>query len=56
MMPPSIAERLIDVLREPVHVQGHDVSVQASIGIAVRMSRAEDADELLRNADVALYR
>jgi diguanylate cyclase (GGDEF)-like protein/PAS domain S-box-containing protein len=51
----SIAERLIDVLREPVHVQGHDVSVQASIGIAVRTSRAEGADDLLRNADVALY-
>jgi EAL domain-containing protein (putative c-di-GMP-specific phosphodiesterase class I) len=50
----SIAERLIDVLREPITVRGREVSVRASIGIAIRGPAREDADDLLRNADVAL--
>jgi diguanylate cyclase (GGDEF)-like protein/PAS domain S-box-containing protein len=51
----SIAERLIEVLHEPVAVKGRDVTVQASVGIALQSSPREGADELMRNADVALY-
>jgi diguanylate cyclase (GGDEF)-like protein/PAS domain S-box-containing protein len=51
----SIAERLIETLREPVQIKGRDVTVQASVGIALQSSPREDADDLMRNADVALY-
>jgi diguanylate cyclase (GGDEF)-like protein len=51
-----VAERVLDVLRQPYGVQGRhgrELSLCASIGIAtgVRLS----ADELLRDADLALY-
>jgi EAL domain-containing protein (putative c-di-GMP-specific phosphodiesterase class I) len=43
------------VLRKPVHVAGHDVLVSASIGIADAHDSPGGADELLRNADMAMY-
>ncbi len=54
--PELVGERLIDVLREPFVVAGHEhtpLTVGASIGIAVG-SRSCAAD-LLRDADIALY-
>jgi EAL domain-containing protein (putative c-di-GMP-specific phosphodiesterase class I) len=54
--PELVAERLLDALREPVKL-GHDdtrVTVTASIGIATG-DRAS-AGELLRDADIAMYR
>jgi diguanylate cyclase (GGDEF)-like protein/PAS domain S-box-containing protein len=54
--PEMIAERLRDVLAEPFHLDGPrrlTVHAQASIGIAVGLRAG--ADELLRDADVALY-
>jgi diguanylate cyclase (GGDEF)-like protein len=52
----SLAERLVEVLRAPFDLHGHLVTIGTSIGIAL-VDRAEvTADELLRNADIALYR
>jgi diguanylate cyclase (GGDEF)-like protein/PAS domain S-box-containing protein len=51
----SIAERLIHVIREPFQVRERDVTIQASVGIAIQSSPREGADDLMRNADVALY-
>lgn len=52
-----LAERLIERLREPFPLDvGHEVFVAVSIGIAVGIAGRQGADELLRNADVALYR
>jgi diguanylate cyclase (GGDEF)-like protein/PAS domain S-box-containing protein len=51
-----MAERLIGALSEPYLIEGHVVSVGASIGIAVAPGDGEDSDRLLRNADLALYR
>jgi diguanylate cyclase (GGDEF)-like protein len=48
-----VAERIADALREPIAVVGRDVYVTASIGIAVGTA---DAEELLRQADAAMYR
>jgi EAL domain-containing protein (putative c-di-GMP-specific phosphodiesterase class I) len=48
----SFAERLLDELQRPVEVDGHEVTVGASVGIA--MGR-HNADDLLRNADFAMY-
>jgi diguanylate cyclase (GGDEF)-like protein/PAS domain S-box-containing protein len=49
-----IVERIIAALGEPVHVDGHDVTVQASFGIANGMV-GDDAGNLLRHADIAMY-
>jgi diguanylate cyclase (GGDEF)-like protein len=51
----SLAGRLIDVLREPVRIDaaGKTLSFTASIGVAV--GQYSTPDELLRDADLALY-
>src|SRR5205823_10402355 len=49
-------ERLRDSLAAPFIVDGREVLVQASIGIAVSDDGHESAEELLRNADLAMYR
>jgi diguanylate cyclase (GGDEF)-like protein len=53
--PDLVAERLLDVLRQPFELAGAPtpVTVTASIGIAVGDRRS--AGELLRDADVAMY-
>jgi diguanylate cyclase (GGDEF)-like protein/PAS domain S-box-containing protein len=51
-----LAQRVIDVVSEPYLVEGHLVTVGTTIGIAVAPTDGEDADRLLRNADLALYR
>jgi diguanylate cyclase (GGDEF)-like protein len=51
-----VAQRLIDTLQEPFEVSGREVFVSASVGIATSRAGQEDAAELLRNADVAMYR
>jgi diguanylate cyclase (GGDEF)-like protein len=48
--------RLRDSLAEPFVVDGREVLVQASIGIAVSDDGHESAEDLLRNADLAMYR
>jgi diguanylate cyclase (GGDEF)-like protein len=51
----AVAERLIGVLSTAFLVHGHDVVVSGSIGIAVSRGPDQSADELLSNADVAMY-
>jgi diguanylate cyclase (GGDEF)-like protein len=48
------ADRLVKALRSPFVLSGHEMSIHASIGIAGHYG-ADTADELLRNADVAMY-
>jgi diguanylate cyclase (GGDEF)-like protein/PAS domain S-box-containing protein len=48
----ATADQIADALRSPFHVDGREVFVAASIGIAF----GHDTDELLRCADVAMYR
>jgi diguanylate cyclase (GGDEF)-like protein len=52
----ALAARIIDSINAPHHLDGHEVEVGASIGIAVSPTDGTDADELMRNADLALYR
>jgi diguanylate cyclase (GGDEF)-like protein len=40
---------------EPFDVEGHALRVTASAGIAITPEHGEDADELIRNSDIALY-
>ncbi len=51
-----LAERLLAALAEPFDVMGHSIATGASIGIAVTTDPGAGADELLKNADLALYR
>ncbi len=51
----AVAERIIDALRPAFLVDGSEVMVGGSIGIAAARTGTELADELLRNADVAMY-
>ena len=52
----AYAEKLIEVVSEPYLIDGLAVSVGTTVGIAVAPGDGEDADRLLRNADLALYR
>ncbi|HEX2040016.1 MAG TPA: bifunctional diguanylate cyclase/phosphodiesterase [Acidimicrobiales bacterium] len=50
-----VAERVLAALLEPVEVAGDLLRLSASIGVAVGAAGACSVDELLRNADVAMY-
>jgi len=51
-----VAERIIDSLKLPVNLGGRDHFVQASIGITLFPDDGNTIEELLRNADGAMYR
>ena len=51
-----LADRIVESLSRPFSVDGHQISIGTSIGIAVAPADACEADQLLRNADMALYR
>jgi diguanylate cyclase (GGDEF)-like protein/PAS domain S-box-containing protein len=52
----ALAGRLLDVLRDKVYVEGRGVIVDVSIGIAVTSSALTAAEDLIRDADAAMYR
>lgn len=49
------ATRLRNVLERTFVVEGHTLNVEASIGIALCPEHGDDADTLLRRADIAMY-
>lgn len=51
-----LAERIVEAMSAPFDLQGHQVVIGASVGVAAAPSDGEDADELLKKADMALYR
>jgi diguanylate cyclase (GGDEF)-like protein/PAS domain S-box-containing protein len=51
----SLADRLNDLLRKPVELSGRHLFVTASIGLAIGHGTMHSADDLLRNADAAMY-
>jgi diguanylate cyclase (GGDEF)-like protein len=52
----DIAERVADAVAAPFVLDGREVFVTSSIGIALTQGGAEDPGLLLRNADAAMYR
>jgi diguanylate cyclase (GGDEF)-like protein/PAS domain S-box-containing protein len=52
----ELAAQIIKSLCDPFDILGHQVIIGTSIGIATAPSDGNDADQLLRNADMALYR
>jgi diguanylate cyclase (GGDEF)-like protein/PAS domain S-box-containing protein len=53
--PTAVAERVMAVLQAPFTEGRKELFVHASIGVAVLASRDQTAEELLRNADIAMY-
>jgi diguanylate cyclase (GGDEF)-like protein len=51
-----IAQKLCDAIAHPMKIEEHDIYVTSSIGIAVYPDDSDDPDELLKHADVAMYR
>ncbi|MBK5518154.1 phosphodiesterase DibA [Pseudomonas sp. TH10] len=52
----ALAQRIIDALKEPFGIDGHELFINASIGISLFPSDALSAEQLLRNADAALFK
>lgn len=52
----TVAQKLMAALAQPFHIDGHDLRVGAAIGISVYPQDAVDAETLLRQADIAMYR
>jgi diguanylate cyclase (GGDEF)-like protein len=52
----ALASRIVDVISAPFDIGGSQVLVGASIGIALAPADGADPDQLLKNADLALYR
>ncbi len=50
------ADRVQEQLAAPIEIDGHPVVISASIGIALNDRCAGDGEDLLRNADTAMYR
>jgi len=53
--PVAVAERLQARLARPFHVDGHEIFVTASIGIASSTTGYQSAEDVLRDADTAMY-
>jgi diguanylate cyclase (GGDEF)-like protein len=52
----ALASRLINIIKTPCLVDGHQLMVGASIGIAVASPDKHDPERLLKSADLAMYR
>jgi diguanylate cyclase (GGDEF)-like protein len=52
----ALLTRIIEVIGAPFDLDGHHVVIGASIGVAVAPTDAKDPDQLLKSADMALYR
>ncbi|MGF0524157.1 diguanylate cyclase domain-containing protein [Agrobacterium pusense] len=51
----STANAILSIIRAPIDIQGTEIFVDASIGIAVGAGENDRLDELLRMADLSLY-
>lgn len=52
----AVAEKIINALVQPFMLEGHEIKIGVSIGIAIFPKDGNTADELIKNADIAMYR
>ncbi|MCJ2069295.1 EAL domain-containing protein [Methylobacterium sp. J-030] len=52
----ALARRIVDLISRTYMVEGHLLTIGASVGVALAPTDGESADKLLKNADLALYR
>ena len=50
-----VERRLVPLIRQPHHVEGHDLKVSCSVGIAIYPDDGLTQDDLMRHADAAMY-
>ena len=53
--PSVVAQRIVYRLRAPVEIDGRSIVTEGSVGVAVGSPSMLSAEELLRNADMAMY-
>ncbi|MGH2533362.1 MAG: putative bifunctional diguanylate cyclase/phosphodiesterase [Thermomicrobiales bacterium] len=51
----TVTERIAETLREPLAIEGQEVVISVSVGIAVSVADHEDPGDILREADAAMY-
>ena len=51
-----VAQKIIDNLKRPIRIKGRPVNIGASIGIAICPADGEEIDQLIKFADLALYK
>ena len=51
-----LASRIIDMISEPIEIEGSTIRATGSIGIAIHPDDGNSAEELLKSADLAMYR
>jgi diguanylate cyclase (GGDEF)-like protein/PAS domain S-box-containing protein len=52
----KVAEKILHVVRPSFHIEGQDLHITTSIGISLYPYDGSDAETLVKNADIALYR
>ncbi len=52
----SVAQKLLDTLRHPYMLNGHEAVITASVGISLYPRDGEDVTRLVQTADTAMYR
>ena len=52
----ALADRIIDIISKPFDIDGNEVNIATSIGIALAPEHATSSDSLMKMADLALYR
>ncbi len=53
--PELVAHKILDEVRRPFQVDGNEIHVSASLGLALHPEDGSDAETLLKNADAAMY-
>jgi diguanylate cyclase (GGDEF)-like protein len=51
----ALVTQVFDAIREPYECLGHQLTTDASIGIAIAPAHGVDLDQILKNADLAMY-
>ncbi len=54
-VPAEMAQKILEAVKLPIQIHPHELSVTASIGIAVYPDDGDSVDELTRHADAAMY-
>lgn len=52
----ALADRIIEIITKPFNIEGNEVNIATSIGIALAPEHATSSDSLMKMADLALYR
>lgn len=52
----ALASRLVETIARPFEIAGNQIMISTSVGISIAPDDGSDPDQLLRNADMAMYR